>query len=174
MTKRTASVRPEVRSVQGPGTGFERSAIFFLARVSRAAIADSFTKNALATSVVLSPQSMRNASATRVSMRDSVTAREDKTEPVVLKVTFKDFQTDRRVVEDEKALRANRHVAATPDVYGTASRDRREPRAGILGMPCSPQDASARANASCTHSSRTSKSWVIRIVAAITNAHSCR
>jgi len=66
-------------------------------------------------------------------LRDSVTAREDKTEPVVLKVTFKGFQTDRRVVEDEKALRANRHVAATPDVYGTASRDRREPRAGILG-----------------------------------------
>ena len=68
MTKRTASVRPRSSVRSGTRYGIRASAIFFLARVSRAAIADSFTKNALATSVVLSPQSMRNASATRVSI----------------------------------------------------------------------------------------------------------
>jgi len=52
----------------GTRNGMRAMAIFFLARVIRAAIVDSLTRNARATSAVVSPQSNRSVNATWASL----------------------------------------------------------------------------------------------------------
>ena len=60
--------RGEFRRRAAPGYGMRAMAIFFLARVMRAAIVASLTRNARATSAVVSPQSRRSVSATWASV----------------------------------------------------------------------------------------------------------
>ena len=63
----TASTREGSSSTGGTRYGMRAMAIFFLARVMRAAMVPSVTKNARATSAVVSPQTRRSVSATWAS-----------------------------------------------------------------------------------------------------------
>jgi len=65
----TASIRDGSSATGGTRYGIRARAIFFLARVMRAAMVASPTRNARATSAVVSPHRSRSVSATWASVR---------------------------------------------------------------------------------------------------------
>ena len=67
MTASAASTRAGSSPAAGTANGIRAAAIFFFARVSRAAIVGSLTRNACATSGVDTPQTSRSVSATCAS-----------------------------------------------------------------------------------------------------------
>ncbi len=151
-------------------------AIFFLARVMRAAMVASLTRNARATSAVVSPQTRRSVRRDLgIGAERRVTAREDQPEAVI------DDLGGVRVLR-ARSLRPLDETREGPAVCrGPPRQSTARRRAtvvnhapGLAGIPLVDQVANARAYASWTHSSARSMSPVTRTVAARTKAHSRR
>ncbi len=174
MTARMESTRSGSSAADGTRYGMRAAAIFFLARVIRAAIVDSLTRKARATSAVDRPQISRSVSATCASGAragwQQVQISRSRSSGIA-----SDGSTGGSTSSSTSSGRARRSTASR------RSRSRARRRAtvvshapGLAGMPDDGQSFRALAYASCTHSWATSRSRVTRTVAASTKAHSRR
>ena len=119
------------------------AAIFFFARVMRAAIVGSLTRNARATSAVVSPQSSRSVSATCASARQRrVAAGEDQAQPVVGDLGRRPApaRRARRRPSTQQRQRAADSVVAAEQVEGAvAARPSSARRPGWPARPLRPR-----------------------------------
>ena len=167
-TSRTAPTRSASWSGAGTRYGMRAAAIFFLARVIRAAMVASGTRNARATSAVDRPQTSRSVSATWAS-RDSAGWQQVKTSrrrsssgPGACSGVTSSGSARRSTACRRSASRARLRAIVVSHAPGRS------------GMPVRGQVTSAWAYASWVHSSARSRSRVRRAVAASTRAHSRR
>ena len=157
--------------------------ILRLARTSRWAIVGSGTRNARAISAVVRPgkraQRQRDLGIAR---QRRVTAREDEAQAVVVDAAV---VATRRIVAivgcvgprgHGHLLRASRPPSrrAADDRAHDCARSSSSQAPGLRGTPSRGQRSSARANASCAHSSARSQSPVTRIRVATTRPQSER
>ena len=167
MTVRTASRRAGSSSGAGTAYGIPAWAIFFFARVIRAAIVGSETRNAWATSGVATPHTSRRVSATCASSASA---------------GWQQVKTSRRRSSGiaSSASGSSRSGSSRSGSFVSRVRARRmmfraRRRATVVshapgrsGTPSRAQVRSAWTYASCTASSAVSRSRVTRTVAAST------
>src|SRR6266545_628281 len=157
------------------------TAIFFLALVIRAAMVVSLTRKARAISVVVSPHSSRSVSATWASSARAgwqhVNTSRSRSSGITLASSASAASSPDPVTRSvptssgslARSVRSRRSVSRARCRAAVVSQ-----AAGFSGTPRSDQVAMAAANASCTHSSATSRFPATRTVAASTKAHSRR
>ena len=165
MTVSAASRRAGSSSGSGTTYGIRAAAIFFLARVIRAAIVASLTRNACATSAVVTPHTSRSVSASCDSRASA---------------GWQQMNTSRRRSSPITSSSGGSSVSSSSgslasSVFARAMTFSARRRAtvvshapGLAGTPSRGQCSSAWTYASCTASSATSRSRVTRTVAAST------
>ncbi len=184
-TSSTASTRCGNSASAGTRYGIRAALIFFLARVMRAAMVGSLTRKARATSAVDSPHSRRRVSATWAS-RDSAGWQQ-----VKISRSRSSGYTASWSVPACAATATSAGSSSTLSSTSSGSRARKSTSRRITSMarrlatvvshapgrsgtPVRAHAVRACANASWTHSSATSRSRVMRAVAASTKPHSAR
>ncbi len=169
ITVSTASTRAGRSSGAGTAYGMRAAAIFFFARVSRAAIVGSATRNACAMSAVATPHTRRSVSATCASGASA---------------GWQQVKTSRRrssgMVPASGSSGSTSSRSSSSGSLASSVRPRRRALSarrratvvshapGFAGTPSCVQVASAWTYASCTASSAASRSRVTRTVAAST------
>ena len=175
-TARTAAVRSGSRCAGGTRYGMPASWILRFARTRRCAIVASGTRNARAISAVVRPASVRSVSATWASTDSAgwqqVKIRRSRSSATPLSSITAGGSSVMRTA-------ASRAFAA-PRLRATQRSNARlravvvSQAPGFAGTPSRGQRSSARANASCAHSSARSQSPVVRIRVATIRPHSSR
>ena len=110
--------------------------IFFLALVMRAAMVDSWTRKARATSAVDSPHSSRRVSATWASRAragwQQVKISRSRSSSIGCTTSTGGWDSA-ELVQDQQRHHSIEHGVATEQVTGAVAGDRGQPRAGPVG-----------------------------------------